>query len=80
MTKRDKLRSKLSAGNIGAKELNTLLQQEGWMIDRCRGSHQVWIKGAETFVLATHSKDLKLYQIKEAQKLLLRKGNADEEE
>ena len=29
-------------------------------------SHQVWEKNASTFVLATHGKDLKLYQLKEA--------------
>ena len=74
MTKNAKLRSKLKDGSIDGKELRTFLQQEGWIIDRTRGSHEVWTKLSHTFVLATHSKDLKPYQIKEARALLINAG------
>ena len=66
-----KLKLKLERGNITARELRTLLRQEGWSLDRARSSHEFWIRGARTFVLATHDKDLKIYQIKQAQSLLL---------
>jgi predicted RNA binding protein YcfA (HicA-like mRNA interferase family) len=70
MTKSDKLEVKLMLGSIDGKELRTLLKQRGWHIDRVRGSHEIWICGSRTFVLATHGKDLKQYQIREAQNML----------
>lgn len=72
MTKAAKLLEKLKNGSVNASELRTLLKQNGWELDRVKGSHEIWVKGVETFILATHSKDLKNYQIKEAQKLLLK--------
>ena len=65
MTKAAKLLEKLKNGSVNALELRTLLKQKDWVIHRIKGSHEVWAKGAETFILATHSKDLKNYQIKE---------------
>lgn len=75
MTKNAKLTSKLKAGSINGKELRTLLQQEDWKLERTRGSHEIWTKGPHTFVLATHSKDLKPYQIKEARQLFTNLGD-----
>ena len=66
-----KLKLKLERGSITARELRTLLKQEGWSLERTRGSHEYWVKGERTFVLATHDKDLKHYQIKLARRLLL---------
>jgi predicted RNA binding protein YcfA (HicA-like mRNA interferase family) len=72
MTKAAKLLEKLKNGSLDAQELRTLLKQNGWVLERVKGSHEVWTKDAETFILATHSKDLKRYQVKEAQRLLLK--------
>ena len=67
----EKLKAKLNNGSIDARELRTLLKKLEWALNRTKGSHEVWIKGAKTFILATHSKDLKPYQTKQAQNLLL---------
>jgi hypothetical protein len=40
------------------------------VLERVRGSHEVWCHKNKTFVLATHGNDLKPYQIKEARKHL----------
>lgn len=71
MAKADKLKEKLRAGAIDARELRTLLGQCGWVLDRVRGSHEFWERGSATFVLATHSKDLKPYQIRQARSVIL---------
>jgi len=70
MGSQEKLRKKLHQGSIDARDLRTLLRQDGWVLDRTSGSHEVWKNKAKTFILATHSKDLKRYQIKLAQKML----------
>lgn len=73
MSKADKLLAKLLIGRIGGKELRTLLKQLGWTKDAQRGSHEQWRgPNGERMTLATHSKDLKPYQIKEAQAKLLK--------
>lgn len=79
MTKNEKLKDKLRRGGINANELRTLLKQEDWLLDRVKGSHEIWCKEADTFVLATHSKDLKSYQIKQARLVLLTENNDDSE-
>ena len=71
MDKRSKFKSNLINGSISARELRALLLLEGRQLERTCGSHEFWTKGALTFVLATHSKDLKRYQIKLASQLLL---------
>ncbi len=73
----DKLKRKLDNSSIDARELRTLLKQMGWTLNRTKGSHEVWVKRSKTFILATHSKDLKPYQIKQAQNLLLEENNND---
>lgn len=70
MTKAEKLREKLERKIISALELRTLLKAEGATLDRTRGSHEVWKLGDKRMVLATHGKDLKPYQIKEAKEFL----------
>jgi len=64
MTKHEKLFGKLQNGRINAVELRSLLRQAGWSLNRTKGSHEIWENGPQTFVLATHSKDLKPYQVK----------------
>jgi predicted RNA binding protein YcfA (HicA-like mRNA interferase family) len=82
MSREAKLTSKLLSGAISARELRALLEIRGWRIDRTRGSHEFWVCGPRTFVLATHGKDLKRYQIKQAQQALLfaEKKNGKEED
>lgn len=80
MTTAAKLLSKLFHGTIDARELRTLLKQKKWSLSRTKGSHEIWCNGTRTFVLATHSKDLKPYQIKEAQASLLSNGDENGEE
>lgn len=70
MSKLEKLREKLDNGTISASDLRTLLKKEGFSLDRTRGSHEVWIKGHKTLILATHGNSLKPYQIKEAREAL----------
>ena len=71
MSKLEKLLEKLGHGSINSAELRNLLKRLGWTLDRQRGSHEQWIgpKG-QRMTLATHSKDLKPYQIREAQEKL----------
>ena len=71
MGKTQKLREALQKGVISAKDLRTLLQRLGWSLDRQKGSHEQWLgPDSQRMTLATHSKDLKPYQIKEAQEKL----------
>lgn len=71
MSKTEKLLEKLKRGAINALELKTLLRHLGWILDRTKGSHEVWVNDSKLFVLATHSKELKPYQLKQAKTLLL---------
>lgn len=67
MSKTEKLLAKLNNGSISASELRTLLLKLGWRLDRQKGSHEQWLGPNGRFLtLATHSKELKPYQIKEA--------------
>lgn len=70
MSKADKLKQKLLNGSISGPELRTLIKSEGAILDRTKGSHEVWALGKKTLVLATHGKDLKPYQIKQAKEFL----------
>jgi predicted RNA binding protein YcfA (HicA-like mRNA interferase family) len=47
------------------------MKQLGWEHARTNGSHETWICGSGVMTLATHSNDLKPYQIKAAQKHVL---------
>ncbi len=40
------------------KDLITLLEKEGWQLDRVRGSHHIMIKGKKTLVIPVHTKDI----------------------
>ncbi len=70
MSKTDKLLEKLKNGTISAQELRTLLGKLGWILARQKGSHEQWLKNGKVITLATHSKDLKPYQIKQVSKAL----------
>lgn len=70
MSKADKLLAKLKNGSISAQEMKTLLGQLGWVLARQKGSHEQWLKNGKVITLATHSKDLKPYQIKQVLKVV----------
>ncbi len=75
MSRFDKLVIKLQNGTISAGELRTLLKKMGWQMEENGSSHQQWwhptnIYPNNRFTLATHTKDLKPYQIKEIIKKL----------
>lgn len=82
MSSKRKLLEKLRRGTISARELRTLLGQHGWVLKNKVGSHEHWRKEQSLYTLATHTKDLKRYMIKQAQKVLLGTilGDIDEEE
>jgi len=72
MGKTEKLIEALKSGSISAKGLRTLLGRLGWLMDREAGSHEQWLgPQGQRMTIATHSKDLKPYQIKEAREKLL---------
>ena len=41
------------------KELLSLLQKNGWQLDRINGSHHILIKDNKTISLPVHGKDMK---------------------
>ncbi len=70
VTRTEKLKERLELKSITASELRTLLNKEGAVLDRTRGSHEVWKFEGRRLILATHGKDLKAYQMKEAEEFL----------
>jgi len=41
------------------KELLSLLQKDGWLLDRINGSHYILVKDNQTISLPIHGKDMK---------------------
>jgi predicted RNA binding protein YcfA (HicA-like mRNA interferase family) len=71
MSKTEKLLAKLSNGMLSAAEARTLLGKLGWLQARSGGgSHEQWKKNGRVLTIATHSKELKPYQIKQIAKAL----------
>jgi predicted RNA binding protein YcfA (HicA-like mRNA interferase family) len=57
MSKRDKLRARLKNNPTGAtfSDIRTLLEQEGFLLDRITGSHHIFTKDQTTFVVPVHN-------------------------
>lgn len=71
----DKRLEKLLNFTIKKKELEALLSNLGFQCSRGKGSHVKWIKaGCPVIVLATHSKEIKPYQLKQVIKVLQEAG------
>lgn len=70
MSKIEKLVKKLNNKTINAKELRALMIALGAELKGTRGSHERWYFNSRRYVLATHGKDLKEYQIKQAKEFL----------
>lgn len=58
-------------GTIDGDELIALLGRLGWYPLRQKGSHQAWSNGTQMLTVVAGRKELKPYQIKDAQKALL---------
>jgi predicted RNA binding protein YcfA (HicA-like mRNA interferase family) len=69
MSKRDKLLEKAKRNPDGLRfaELETLMQQSGWTLDRQKGSHRIWKspKGARLPVQEAKGGKAKGYQVKQ---------------
>jgi predicted RNA binding protein YcfA (HicA-like mRNA interferase family) len=69
MAKRDKLLEKAESNPNGLRlaELETLMQQCGWILDRQKGSHRIWKspKGARLPVQEVKGGKAKGYQVKQ---------------
>ena len=78
MAKRDKLLKKAEANPSGLRfgELETLMQQWGWELDRQKGSHRVWKspKGARLPVQEGKGGKAKGYQVKQFLTVLEEEG------
>jgi len=73
MGKTEKLLEKLRNKTISAAEARTLLKKLGWALRGTGGSHEQWVGPAnEKYTIATHDKDLKQYQIKDLNKLIIK--------
>ena len=71
MSKTDKLLEKLANGSISAAEARTLLGRLGWALAKSSGgSHEQWKKNGKVLTIATHTKELKRYQISQIAKAL----------
>ena len=81
MSKTEKLLEKLRNGTISASEARTLLVKLRWTLRNQVGSHETWkTDGQLPLTLATHTKELKRYQIKQLQQSLLEEKNGGEKE
>ncbi|MBI3296213.1 MAG: type II toxin-antitoxin system HicA family toxin [Deltaproteobacteria bacterium] len=80
MSSKAKLLEKLRHGTINARELRALLRKHGWELKNTVGSHEHWKRGQALYTLATHSKDLRHYMIKQAQGVLLGTDTGEHDE
>ncbi|MEO5971405.1 MAG: type II toxin-antitoxin system HicA family toxin [Bdellovibrionia bacterium] len=74
MSQLEKLLGKLKQGTIDGKELVTLLTKLGWEMRNQTGSHQTWSNGSSKLTVLAGRIELKRYQIKEAQSILIKEG------
>jgi predicted RNA binding protein YcfA (HicA-like mRNA interferase family) len=76
VSKKEKLIQKLGRGSISASDARLLLKHFGFQLIHTRGSHEFYKNNSnDIFVLATHSKEIKKYLIRDLQKLLLGERN-----
>ena len=45
--------------SVKDKELLSLLQKNGWLLDRINGNHYILVKDKQTISLPIHGKDMK---------------------
>lgn len=67
----DKRIAKLQNLTITKRELESLLISLGFILKPGKGSHRKWVKpGCGMIIVATHDKDLKRYQMRQALNIL----------
>ncbi|MBX3283367.1 MAG: type II toxin-antitoxin system HicA family toxin [Acidobacteria bacterium] len=66
MTKRNKLFAKLknNPANADFREIEKLLLEEGFVLDRVSGSHHIFKRGGVTFVVPVHDRKVKTIYVK----------------
>jgi predicted RNA binding protein YcfA (HicA-like mRNA interferase family) len=66
MNKREKLFKRLKNNPNGANfsDIQTLLKQEGFELDRVTGSHHVFTKGEITFIVPVHNNKVKVVYVR----------------
>lgn len=71
----DKRIEKLKNLTIKKAELEALLNNMGFELKPGKGSHMKWVKpGCDVLVIATHTKDVARYQLKQALAVLKKAG------
>lgn len=80
MSKTEKLLRKLKEGRIDGNELISLLKKLGWAIANKEGSHFTYSNGNKKITVIAERVDLKRYQIKQVQELLLPEEKEDDDE
>jgi predicted RNA binding protein YcfA (HicA-like mRNA interferase family) len=81
MSKREKLRARLKNNptDVTFADLRTLLEQEGFLLDRVTGSHHVFTKDETTFVVPVHNNRIKTIYVKRAIELIESPQNPTDE-
>jgi hypothetical protein len=66
MTQRDKLLAKIQKNtkNASFQEVETLLRQHGFILDRVRGSHHRYRRGTLQLTIARHGARLSEYEVR----------------
>lgn len=82
MSKREKLRERLKNNPKDAtfSDIRTLLEQEGFILDRITGSHHVFTKNEVTFVVPVHNNKVKTIYVKRVIELIEQTDNQTDEE
>lgn len=77
MSRREKLRERLKNNPKNAKfsDIRTLLEQEGFLLDRITGSHHIFTKNAVTFVIPVHNNKVKIIYVKRVIELIEQTNN-----
>ncbi len=82
MSKREKLRDRLKNNpkNATFSDIQTLLEQEGFVLDRITGSHHIFTKNGVTFVIPVHHNKVKTIYVKRVIELIEPTDNQTDEE
>uniref|UniRef100_B8HW06 YcfA family protein n=1 Tax=Cyanothece sp. (strain PCC 7425 / ATCC 29141) TaxID=395961 RepID=B8HW06_CYAP4 len=72
MSKREKLRERLknNPNNVTFSDIQKLLEQEEFVLDRVRGSHYIFTKNEMIFVVPVHNNKVKSIYVKRVIELI----------
>lgn len=82
MSKREKLRARLknNPNDAAFSDIQKLLEQEGFMLDRITGSHHIFTKDEITFVIPVHHNKVKTIYVKRVIELVEQTKIQEDEE